>query len=124
MARLMFSAGMFAALASATMVRSRGFVSGSPPPARAATVISLMIRVKMRPRLASAAPVLCLSEFHCECRDMRKLEGKFEEKRGGILPYGLAGQQVSTPGLGTMERTRRAPLPAAPKPGPRVRQHS
>ena len=72
MARLMFSAGMFAAFASAMMVRSRGFMSGSPPPPRAATVNSLMMRVKILPRLASSAPFLCLIEAHFEWPDMAK----------------------------------------------------
>ena len=69
-ARLMFSAGMLAALASAMIVRRRGFMSGSPPPARAATVNSLMRRVKILPRLASRAPFLCLMEAHLEWPDM------------------------------------------------------
>src|ERR1041385_5599969 len=73
MARLMFSAGMLAAFASPMMVRSRGFMSGSPPPARAATVNSLMRRVKIFPRLASAAPFLCLMECHLEWPDMAKI---------------------------------------------------
>jgi hypothetical protein len=50
---------MFAALASAMIVRRRGLVLGSPPPLLAATVSSLMSRVKSLPRLASAAPFLC-----------------------------------------------------------------
>src|SRR5690349_17376325 len=69
-ARLMFSAGMFCDFASAMIVRSRGFMSGSPPPVRAATANSLMRRVKIFPRLASAAPFLCLMECHLECPDM------------------------------------------------------
>src|ERR1043166_6380539 len=73
MARSMFSRGMLLALASATIVRSRGFMSGSPPPARAATVSSLMRRVKILPRLASAAPFLCLMECHLEWPDMAKI---------------------------------------------------
>src|SRR4051812_41841513 len=68
----MFSAGMFAALASPITVRSRGFMSGSPPPLRAATVNSLMSRVKILPRLASSAPFLCLIEAHLEWPDMSK----------------------------------------------------
>src|SRR5215212_6751841 len=71
MARAMLSFGMFTDLASATMVRSRGFIAGSPPPVRAATVSSLMMRVKMRPRLASSAPFLCLMECHLEWPDIR-----------------------------------------------------
>jgi hypothetical protein len=72
MARSMFSRGMLLALASATIVRSRGFMSGSPPPERAATVSSLMSRVKTLPRLASAAPFLCLIVCHLEWPDMRR----------------------------------------------------
>src|SRR6478672_12806712 len=74
MARLMLSEGMLLAFASATIVRRRGLVSGSPPPARAATVSSLMMRVKILPRLASAAPFLCLMECHLEWPDMSKLQ--------------------------------------------------
>src|SRR5687767_12548172 len=74
MARSMFSRGMLFALASAMMVRSRGFMSGSPPPPRAATVSSLMRRVKILPRFASAAPFLCLIVCHLEWPDMRKLQ--------------------------------------------------
>src|SRR6059058_4613474 len=81
MARLMLSAGMLFDLASAMMVRSRGFMSGSPPPARAATVSSLMRRVKILPRLASSAPFLCLIEAHLEWPDIQKLL-----KIGKILP--------------------------------------
>src|SRR5687768_7929845 len=79
MARLMLSAGMLTDLASATMVRRRGLASASPPPARAATVSSLMIRVKILPRFASAAPFLCLIVCHFEWPDMRKLPGKARE---------------------------------------------
>src|SRR5919197_3355201 len=68
----MLSAGMFTALASAMMVRSRGLLSGSPPPALAATVSSLMMRVNTLPRLASAAPFLCLMVCHLEWPDIRK----------------------------------------------------
>src|SRR5882724_10536632 len=66
----MFSAGMLADLASPMIVRRRGFMSGSPPPARAATVNSLMRRVKILPRLASSAPFLCLIDAHLEWPDM------------------------------------------------------
>src|SRR2546425_5987627 len=66
----MLSLGMLAALAARMTVRRRGLPSGSPPPARAATVISLISLVKTRPRLASAAPFLCLMVCHFECPDM------------------------------------------------------
>src|SRR5882724_6415662 len=61
---------MFAPLAERIAVRRRGFVVGSPPPMRAAMVISRMMRVKTRPRLASVAPFLCLIVAHFECPDM------------------------------------------------------
>src|SRR5579862_6829923 len=70
MARLMLSAGMFSALAARMAVRSRGLVSGSPPPFLAAIPISLMRRVKILPRLASSAPFLCLIVAHFEWPDM------------------------------------------------------
>src|SRR6185503_9105319 len=73
MARLMLSAGMFCDFASAMIVRKRGFISGSPPPPRAATVNSLIRRVKILPRLASRAPFLCLIEAHLEWPDIQKL---------------------------------------------------
>src|SRR5581483_1692864 len=70
MARLMLSAGMLAAFASVMALRRRGLASGSPPPARAAIMISLMMRVNIFPRLASVAAFLCLMVAHLECPDM------------------------------------------------------
>src|SRR5690348_12689508 len=72
----MLSLGMFTDFASATTVRRRGLLPGSPPPVRAATVSSLMIRVKILPRLASSAPFLCLIECHLEWPDIRRLYGR------------------------------------------------
>src|SRR5690348_4174106 len=66
----MLSAGMFSAFAARMAVRRRGLASGSPPPMRAATVISLIILVKILPRLASSAPFLCLIVAHFECPDI------------------------------------------------------
>ena len=51
-------------------MRRRGLPSGSPPPALAAMVISLIRRVKILPRLASSAPFLCLMVAHFEWPDM------------------------------------------------------
>src|ERR1041384_307987 len=70
MARLTLSPGMLAALASNTALRRRGFLSGSPPPMRAAMMISRIIRVKILPRLASSAPFLCLIVAHFEWPDI------------------------------------------------------
>src|SRR5580700_8239370 len=69
MARLMLSAGMFSDFAARIAVRSRGFISGSPPDF-AAIAISLMRRVKIFPRLASSAPFLCLIVAHFEWPDI------------------------------------------------------
>src|SRR5712664_2798396 len=70
MARSMFSFGMFSFLPAKIAVRKRGLEFGSPPPIRAAMLISRMIRVKTRPRFASVAPFLCLIVAHFECPDI------------------------------------------------------
>src|SRR5258705_6584630 len=61
---------MLPPLASRMALRRRAFPSGSPPPERAATVISLMNLVNSFPRLASSAPFLCLILCHFECPDI------------------------------------------------------
>src|SRR5687767_10134120 len=66
----MVSLGMLPALASRTALRRRALPSGSPPPLRAATVISLINLVNSLPRLASSAPFLCLILCHFECPDI------------------------------------------------------
>src|SRR5580658_13546 len=81
MARLILSAGMLAALASVTALRRRGFMSASPPPERAAIMISLIMRVKAFPRLASVAAFLCLMVAHLECPDMVKTSSSRELNR-------------------------------------------
>src|SRR5580692_285411 len=70
MARSTFSLGILAPLAARMAVRSRGFDAGSPPPMRAAMLISRMMRVNTRPRFASVAPFLCLMVAHFECPDI------------------------------------------------------
>jgi len=60
-ARSMLSLGIDCCLATVTAVRRRGLPLISPPPRRAAMVISLMSLVKSLPRLASRAAFLCLS---------------------------------------------------------------
>src|SRR6185295_18255889 len=79
------------------IVRKRGFISGSPPPPRAATVNSLMMRVKILPRLASAAPFLCLIEAHLEWPDMSKTPLKSARSEVGILPQRGATGSVAGP---------------------------
>src|ERR1700682_5169922 len=70
MARSMFSFGIFSFLPARIAVRSRGLEFGSPPPIRAAIVISRITRVHTRPRLASVAAFLCLIVAHFECPDI------------------------------------------------------
>src|SRR2546426_545176 len=64
MARSMLSAGMLFCRAVVTAVRSRGLALMSPPPTRAATVISLMNLVNSLPRRASLSAFLCGPGFH------------------------------------------------------------
>src|SRR5574341_252794 len=101
MARVMLSEGMLEALALSTAVRSRGLLPGSPPPMRAAIVISRISLVKSVPRLASSAPFLCLIVAHLECPDMV------------LLLRGLAGSLAPAPGLGPQQRS---PGPRGPGP--------
>src|SRR5260370_18928934 len=61
---------MFSFLAARMAVGRRGLELASPPPMRAAMVISRITRVKTRPRFASVAAFLCLMVAHFECPDM------------------------------------------------------
>ena len=67
---LMRSAGMLAALALSTASRSRGLALSSPPPARADTVISRMMRVQILPRFSSCRPLRCWILAHLLCPAM------------------------------------------------------
>src|SRR6185503_658451 len=67
MARSMFSLGMFAERHFSSTIRSRGFISGSPPPVFAAIVISRASFEKILPRFASMAPLKCLTLAHLLC---------------------------------------------------------
>src|ERR1700730_14638379 len=69
-------------LASVTAARRRGLPLISPPPERAATVISLIRRVKSFPRFASVAPFLCLMVLHRLWPDMR---GSFVTPEGSEI---------------------------------------
>src|SRR5688572_9959981 len=60
----MLSPGRFCSRAFSSARRRRGFPAGSPPPRRAATVISRISRVKILPRLASARSLRCLTLAH------------------------------------------------------------
>src|SRR5687768_12238548 len=71
----MLSAGIEALFARAIARRRRGLAPGSPPPMRAATVISFVSLVKSFPRFASAAPFLCLMVLHLLWPDIVRSEG-------------------------------------------------
>src|SRR5574343_516242 len=70
---LMRSAGMLAALALSTARRRRGLAMRSPPPVRAATVISRMMRVQILPRFSSCRPLRCWILAHLECPAIKTL---------------------------------------------------
>src|SRR5215475_5714573 len=70
MARLTLSAGMLAALADSMAALRRRLPFGSPPPLRAATVISRRILEKSFPRCTSVLPFFRLICDHRECPDM------------------------------------------------------
>src|SRR5262245_38893188 len=117
----MLSAGMLEALALSTAVRRRGLLSGSPPPRRAAIVISRMILVKSLPRVASSAPFLCFMECHLECPDIDLAPGDWAavdyHSHGG--PVGRKGPR----GMADRDRGRPAlPGPAAVPPSHGLRR--
>src|SRR6266571_633854 len=102
----MLSFGMLAARAARSTLRRRGFPSGSPPPSRAATVISFRSLVKTRPRFASAAAFLCLIVCHFECPDMRPSPGA---KPPVILAWRDNKQEARGLGRGLPIESRRCP---------------
>ena len=66
----MFAIGTFTARARSIASRSRKLPSGSPPPSRAASMISRVILVKMAPRFTSFAPFWRLIWDHLEWPDI------------------------------------------------------
>src|SRR5919198_1372934 len=78
-ARSMFSFGIEYERAFSTALASARFAAGSAPPSRAATMIARESFEKSLPRLASAAPFLCLIELHLLCPDIRLLLHQLEE---------------------------------------------
>src|SRR5260370_41889343 len=89
---------MLPALASRMALRSRALPSGSPPPERAATVISLMNFVNSLPRLASSAPFLCLILCHFECPDISEGPSKIKMELLGHEIYHRSLDKISEPG--------------------------
>src|SRR5581483_1424428 len=79
-ARSMLSFGIEYERAFSIAFCSARFPDGSPPPSRAATMIARVSLEKSLPRLASAAPFLCLIECHLLCPDTGRLPDGFEEQ--------------------------------------------
>src|SRR3990172_923255 len=73
MARWIVSPGTLLPRALVMARRRRGLPSGSPPPRRAAEVISRMSLVNSLDRLASTAPLKCLTLLHLLCPDISPL---------------------------------------------------
>src|SRR2546430_11499696 len=76
----MLSFGIEYERAFSTAFWSARFAAGSGPPSRAATMIARASFEKSLPRLASAAPFLCLIEDHLLCPDMCALPRQVEEQ--------------------------------------------
>src|SRR5262247_2184059 len=115
--------GMLTDLAAATAVRSRGLASGSPPPWRAAMVISLMYFENSLPRAWSVAAFLRLIVAHLEWPDMVSGGGALRGVRSGLLlgpgrgdhPLGeLAGHFLI---VGELGRVHATPLGQGPQVG-------
>src|SRR5262245_35021970 len=87
----MLSPGRFCSRAFSSARRRRGLPAGSPPPSRAATVISRIRRVKILPRFASARSLRCLTLAHRLWPAMmliilRMLLAKNEKSELSLLP--------------------------------------
>src|SRR5207237_3151166 len=75
----MFSFGIEYERAFSTAFASARLPAGSGPPSRAATMIARESLEKSLPRLASAAPFLCLIDDHLLCPDTSLLPHEVEE---------------------------------------------
>src|SRR2546430_4852585 len=77
----MLSFGMEYERAFSIAFCSARFAAGSGPPSFAATMIARDSLEKSFPRLASAAPFLCLIDDHLLCPDTHRLPHLIEEQR-------------------------------------------
>src|SRR4051794_30693517 len=129
----MLSFGMRASFAFCTACASEAFISGSPPPSRAATWIARASFVKWAPRRASTTAFLCLIDAHLECPDtgnecMRSGPGRAAGNRhpdtrtarsrsssvqngGRVRPTGRVVAPRVAPQLGALVRTQPAAHP-------------
>src|SRR5438874_12522795 len=88
-ARSMLSFGIEYERAFSIAFWSARFAAGSGPPSRAATMIARESFEKSLPRLASAAPFLCLIELHLLCPDIRLL---LDEREEALVHARVVGQ--------------------------------
>src|SRR6201988_5541332 len=75
----MLSFGIDAARALSIAFWSERLAAGSGPPSLAATIRARVSFVNSWPRLASAAPFLCLIDDHLLCPDIRLLSNELQE---------------------------------------------
>src|SRR5256714_7880807 len=85
----MFSFGIEYERAFSIAFASARLAAGSDPPSRAATMIARESLEKSLPRLASAAPFLCLIELHLLCPDIRLLR---DEREKALVHARVVGQ--------------------------------
>src|SRR5579871_4324436 len=78
-ARSMLSFGIEYDFAFSIAFCSARLLAGSPPPSFAATMIERASFEKSLPRLASAAPFLCLIDDHLLCPDKNDLPHRLRE---------------------------------------------
>src|SRR5690349_5771230 len=101
----MFSLGMFTARASSIASRRRGLPPGSPPPARAATVISRMILVQAEARRESVTAFFRLICFHLLWPAMAELlgaDGFGKALRAEVAGPGAGGNISGTAACGKL----------------------
>src|SRR4029077_10168403 len=110
----MLSFGIDAARALSIAFWSERFEAGSGPPSFAATISARVSLVKSCPRLASAAPFLCLMELHLLCPDIRLLSHHLQEL---LVHARVVGQ------LGVERRDEEAALPQQHRLAVELREH-
>src|SRR3954470_1089866 len=110
----MLSFGIEAARALSIAFWSARFAPGSGPPSLAATISARVSFVKSCPRLASAAPFLCLIDDHLLCPDIRLLSDQFQEL---LVHARVIGQ------LRMERRDEKAALPEQHRLAVQLRQH-
>src|SRR5713226_8214827 len=92
-ARSMLSFGMEYDFAFSIAFCSARLPAGSPPPSFAATMIARESFEKSLPRLASAAPFLCLIDDHLLCPDTHRLAYSIQEQFVHTRIFGELGMK-------------------------------